>query len=43
MHGVREVDEMLQAGKRRTCPWLKAEATGVKAPRVVSSVIFDQR
>ena len=30
-------------GKRRTCLWLKAEATGVKAPGVVSSVIFDHR
>ena len=32
-----------RVGQRRTCLWLKAEATGVKIPRVVSSVIFDQR
>ena len=32
-----------RVGQRVTCLWLKAEATGGKAPRVVSSVIFDQR
>ena len=32
-----------RVGQRVTCLWLKAESTGGKALRVVSSVIFDQR
>ena len=32
-----------RVGERVTCLWLRAEATGAMALRVVSSVIFDQR
>ena len=32
-----------RVGERVTCLWLRAEATGGKVLRVVSSVIFDQR
>ena len=32
-----------RVGERVRCLWLRAEATGGKVLRVVSSVIFDQR